>query len=62
MDLNNFSSATSTPINCKSSGISSVQNSSLKKRDYEAFNQMIKDKETIPKSFDLGQEKELLAD
>ena len=54
MDLNNLSSATSTPINCKSL-LSSVQNSSLKKRDYQAFNQMIKDDEKIPKKFDLGQ-------
>ena len=57
MDLNNLSSATSTPINCKSL-LSSVQNSSLKKRDYQAFNQMIKDDEKIPKKFDLGQDEQ----
>ena len=32
--LQNYSSATSTPINCKSQ-FSSVNNSSLKKRDYK---------------------------
>ena len=38
LDLINVSSATSTPINCKSNDWNgSVQNSSLKKRDFKEF-------------------------
>ena len=41
IDLQNCSSANSTPINCKSIP-SSVQNSTLKKRNYQEYNQTIK--------------------